>query len=145
MKNRFLALISTLILLLVLSSCSMCSKNEDSSQIPKSLEGRVLKGVVTFGSGAFSEMEGYSFKISFLKGRGFTATNSQNEPDSQGDYTYTRVDENTGNLILTDHSTLHQGSQMEVKLKFTSPTTGTFDGRFVSGPSGEENGTFELN
>lgn len=143
MNNRQF-LFSNLLLCLILSSCTMCDKPVDESLIPKTLRGRTLKGEVTFGSGAFSSMKGYSFSTSFEKGRVFKTVSSTDTVDSEGEYTYKRLEETKSRLILTDRSTLHEGMQIEITLNFTSPTSGTFDGRYLSGQAGVQNGTFEI-
>ena len=144
MNIQIATLFSFLLIVAPLAGCTKSNKEGDPSQTPSSLEGKTLVGTVTLGTGVFAGMEGYSFKTALLKGQAFKTTSAQNATDSQGEYVYTKVDNSTGRLTLTDRSSLHSGLQIDVTLRFTSANSGTYDSRFLSGQSGEQNGTFEL-
>lgn len=144
MKTQFLAFISSFFILLSLSGCNNCAGNIADTQMPKTLEKTVLTGIVSSATGAFSGMEGYSFKTAFDKNRSFQTTTGKNATESRGDYSYSRVDDTTARLTLIDQSTLHSGEQIEVLLSFSSRTQGTFEAHFISGPPGSQTGTFEL-
>jgi hypothetical protein len=138
MRTRF-----SLVFLLLLGGCSNCDKTE--AYAPQTIEGRSLHASVTQGSGTFGDIEiGYTFDTVLAKDKTFKTTSAANKVESQGQYTYQRVDDNAAILKLTDSSDLHKGETIEVSLNFTSSKLGTYSVQVLSGLPGEQHGTFEL-
>jgi hypothetical protein len=130
--------------LLLLAGCQNCDKTA-ASLAPESLDGKTLHATVTLGTGSFADLgDGYTFNTTLLKDHTFRTTSVNNTSDSEGNFTYTRTGNTSAILKLTDNSELHKGETLEVSLNFTSSKLGTYSVQVLSGPGGEQNGTFEL-
>lgn len=135
---------SSWVFLLILSGCTMCNKTPEALA-PDTLEGKTIHATATEATGSFADMaNGYTFDTALLKDRTFKTTTTNNTSESQGQYTYTKANDTLGVLKLTDNSELHKGETIEVSLLFTSSKTGTYTVRVLSGPPGEQRGSFEL-
>ena len=126
-----------LILLLFIGLCLSCSKTD--SNVPVSLQGKILRGTVTSASGVFAGLEGYQFNTLFSQGSRFETKNSRGALESAGQY-----DLKKNRLILQSDAGLHPSETLEVVLKFTDNKSGTYEAHPLSDVSSEQTGIFSL-
>jgi hypothetical protein len=110
---------------------------------PDKIENLVLAGIVTSGSGLFSDLENYQFTTHFDVNNNFQSKTKSGSIESKGTYIYKKSDSNVGTLILRPRSAIPSDS-LRITLKFTGKNTGVYEGHLLSGGSGEQTGLFDL-
>ena len=137
LKKRFIWFVMIMLGMgLFITSCGSSSDNKKLA--PNSVQGKTYQMLVTSGTPPLANTG--TAAIVFAADGNYIVTGDANIANDQGTYTYNRVTNDSGEVILT--STQIPGLQINYAFVFTQEGTGNFTGTLASDPAVTQQGTF---